>query len=95
MDFDILGSGTSGDVYASKPGTVMFIKESSNENCNIAPPDPCWKKANMVVVQHSASEYTWYVHLAYNSVTVSVGNVIGFGTKIGVEGTTGYASGVH
>jgi murein DD-endopeptidase MepM/ murein hydrolase activator NlpD len=95
VDFDIRGGGISGDVFASRPGTVVFVKESSNSSCSIAPPDPCWKKANMVVVQHGTGEYSWYVHLAYNSVAVSVGNTVGFGTKIGIEGQTGYASGVH
>jgi len=97
LDFNIEGTGISGDVYASKPGTVVFVKESNNDpSCSTPPTDgPCWKKANMVVIQHSASEYSWYVHLAYNSVPVSVGNQVGFGTKIGVEGATGFASGVH
>jgi murein DD-endopeptidase MepM/ murein hydrolase activator NlpD len=92
VDFDILGSGTSGDVYASKPGTVVFVKESSNNGCCDF---SCWEKANMVVVKHSDGEYSWYVHLAHNSVPVSVGDQVGFGTKIGVEGNTGYACGVH
>jgi murein DD-endopeptidase MepM/ murein hydrolase activator NlpD len=92
VDFDILGSGASGDVYASKPGTVVFIKESSSAGCCDL---SCWQQANMVVVQHSEGEYSWYVHLAHNSVPVSAGDTIGFGTKVGVEGDTGYACGVH
>lgn len=80
------------DVYASKPGTVVFVKESSNHGaCNF----DVWRSANMVVVQHSATEYTWYVHLAYNSVPVNVGDSVSFGTKIGVEGGTGYSCGDH
>lgn len=82
----------SGVVYASKPGTVVFVKESSNYSC---PYLYCWQYANMVVIQHSASEYSWYVHLAYNSVEVSVGDTVGFGKKIGIQGTTGYSSGDH
>ena len=35
------------------------------------------------------------MHLAPNSVPVRVGDRIGYGTVIGVEGETGYASGVH
>lgn len=86
VDFDI-----PGDVYASKPGTVVFVKESSSfGECNFN----SWRYANMVVVQHG-SEYSWYVHLAPNSVPVSVGDTIGFGTKVGVEGSTGYACGAH
>jgi hypothetical protein len=95
IDFDIQGLAASGDVYASKPGTVVFVKQSSNTTCSTPAPDPCWKKSNMVVVQHASGEYSWYVHLVYNSVPVTVGQNIGFGTKIGVEGRTGYSTGVH
>lgn len=95
VDFDILGNAAAGEVYASKPGTVVFVKESSNTNCLIPPPDPCWKKANMVVVQHGDAEYSWYVHLAFQSAPVEVGDVVDFGVMVGVEGETGFASGVH
>ncbi|MEW5988728.1 MAG: M23 family metallopeptidase [Chloroflexota bacterium] len=95
VDFDILGNAAAGAVYASRPGTVVFVKESSNTSCLIPPPDPCWKKANMVVVQHSDSEYTWYVHLAFQSVPVEVNDLVDFGVQIGVEGETGYSSGIH
>ena len=87
-----------GAVYASKPGRVVFIKESSNQNCTQAPPDPCWQRANMVVIQHGPSEYTWYVHLAQNSVPVWLGSYVEAGTRIGTEGATGYtipANAVH
>jgi len=92
IDFNIYGTDA---IYASKPGTVVFVKESSSANCTTPPPDLCWKKANMVVIQHGPSEYSWYVHLAYNSVPVNVGSYVGLGTKIGLEGSTGYASGKH
>ena len=81
-----------GDVFASKPGTVVFVKGSSNSGCCRF---SCWQQANMVVIQHGSSEYSWYVHLAHNSVPVSVGDTVGFGTKIGVEGNTGYSCGAH
>ncbi|MGQ9683064.1 MAG: M23 family metallopeptidase [Anaerolineae bacterium] len=92
VDFDIRGLVAAGDVYASKPGTVVFVKESSQAGgCSYGYSG----KQNVVVVQHGPQEYTWYVHLAYNSVPVEVGQTVGFGTKIGVEGDTGYACGVH
>jgi len=84
---------TSNDaLYATKPGQVVFVKESSNTNCTQAPPDPCWRRANMVVIQHTPNEFTWYVHLAFNSVPVTVGSYVEPGTRIGTEGATGYTS---
>lgn len=80
----------SNDVYASKPGTVVFVKEvSSTGACDIN----FWPYANMVVVQHGVGEFSWYVHLAQNSVPVKVGDQIGYGTKIGEQGNTGFACG--
>jgi murein DD-endopeptidase MepM/ murein hydrolase activator NlpD len=92
IDFTIQNDG----VYASKPGTVLYIKESSPN-----PPAPecnndgvTWRKGNYVVIKHSATDYTWYVHLAYNSVPVQVGDAVGFGTRIGTEGRTGFTCGL-
>lgn len=92
LDFDILGLQAAGTVYASKPGTVVYVKQDSNRgSCNWND----WPYANMVVVQHGPAEFSWYVHLAYNSVPVRVGDRVEWGTKIGIEGNTGYACGVH
>jgi hypothetical protein len=92
VDFDIRGLAASGDVLASKPGTVVFVKESSSAGaCTFS----AWKQANMVVVQNGPNEYSWYVHLAFNSVPVSVGDAVSSGARLGIEGSTGFACGVH
>jgi murein DD-endopeptidase MepM/ murein hydrolase activator NlpD len=85
-----------GDIYSSKPGRVAFIKESSpdpDEPCSNF--EACWRKANVVVIQHGPQEYSWYLHLAYNSVpdNIYVGLDIPAGVKIGVQGRTGYTWG--
>lgn len=94
VDFDIQGLAATGDVLASKPGVVVFVKESSNAGAcgNFS---SVWRQANMVVVQHGPNEYSWYVHLAYDSVPVSMGDVVSAGAKLGVEGDTGFACGKH
>lgn len=94
VDFDIQGLAATGDVLASKPGVVVFVKESSNAGAcgNFS---SVWRQANMVVVQHSPNEYSWYVHLEHNSVPVNVGDVVSAGAKLGVEGDTGFACGKH
>ena len=92
IDFDILGNAASGQVLASKAGVVVFVKQSSAVGC---PSMLCWQQSNLVVVEHGPAEYSWYVHLAPDSVPVRVGDRVGFGSVIGVEGETGFASGVH
>lgn len=97
VDFNIwVGDNryASGTVVAAKNGTVVFVKESSNSGCSDI---SCWRQANMVIIRHSSNEYSWYVHLAYQSVpdNVYVGASIPSGTPIGVEGSTGYSTGVH
>jgi murein DD-endopeptidase MepM/ murein hydrolase activator NlpD len=94
VDFDIQGLASQGDVLASKAGTVVFVKESSNSGAcgNFS---TIWRQANMVVIEHAPGELSWYVHLAWNSVPVNVGDVVAAGTKIGIEGDTGYACGIH
>jgi len=100
VDFAIWrdGDGSSADLLvAAKDGVVRFVKASS--------PDPprgclsitCWRKANAVVIQHAADEYSWYVHLAYKSVPshIQPGARVERGAVIGRQGMTGWSSGVH
>lgn len=91
-DFDIQGLAAAGQVCASKPGTVVFVKQSSHEGAC----DPSARgKENLVVIQHDSGEYSWYLHLAPGSVQVRVGQRVGYGTVLGLEGSTGYACGTH
>jgi hypothetical protein len=94
VDFDIENGGESGDVVAAKDGVVKFRKDVSI----FGSPDPNdWTWANLVVIQSAPSEYVWYMHLLNGSIpySVQVGSFIKRGQKIGVEGATGWASGVH
>jgi len=95
LDFDIQGSGTSGDVLAAKSGTVRFRKDTSDTSCQ---PSSCsWQYANIVVIEHSSAEYSWYMHLAPGSIPSGIqeGAYVNQGDKIGVEGRTGWSTGVH
>lgn len=90
--------GIDRSIYASKAGKVVFVKEVSSDslhNCQIAPPDPCWMKANMVVIEHAPGQLSWYVHIKQNSVPVILGSWVSQGTKIAEEGNTGFSSGPH
>jgi murein DD-endopeptidase MepM/ murein hydrolase activator NlpD len=108
VDFNIWGDDWSSNEYANgyvaaaRDGTVVYVKESStHQGTNNT--DKSWWKANMVVLGHGAcsggsfSEYSWYVHLAHNSVPEHVypGRTIKAGEIVGQEGDSGYAEGVH
>jgi murein DD-endopeptidase MepM/ murein hydrolase activator NlpD len=84
-------------IYNTKAGTVVFIKESSPDPDDVCDVYDCWRKANVVVVQHGPEEYSWYVHLAYNSVpdNIHVGLQIPPGVQIGRQGRTGWTTGDH
>jgi murein DD-endopeptidase MepM/ murein hydrolase activator NlpD len=85
-------------VYSTKAGTVVFIKESSPNPVEICEAfDDCWRRANVVVIQHGPEEYSWYVHLAHNSVpdNLYIGMPIPAGVKVGVQGQTGWTTGEH
>jgi len=92
VDFDIQGLAAAGQVLATKPGQVVFVKQSSREGaCDPA----AFGYENLVVIQHDTGEYSWYLHLAAGSVPLQVGQQVGYGALVGVEGATGYACGVH
>ncbi|PTQ55094.1 MAG: putative peptidase [Candidatus Carbobacillus altaicus] len=48
---------------------------------------------NLVKISHGNGYVTWYAHLS--SISVSVGQQVAKGQKIGVMGETGNATGVH
>ncbi|HEX8742319.1 MAG TPA: peptidoglycan DD-metalloendopeptidase family protein [Thermoleophilaceae bacterium] len=48
---------------------------------------------NLVVIQHRLGFQTWYAHLS--SVSVSAGQGVSGGTRIGAVGSTGHSTGPH
>jgi len=79
-------------VRAAKGGTVVFRKEVSNDGCQDI---SCWFQANLVVLRHSNNEYSWYMHLAHNSIPdeVQEGSEVEQGAILGEQGRTGYTVG--
>lgn len=54
-----------------------------------------YNKANYVIVRHANGRESVYVHLAWRSVLVSVGEYVTRGQVIAQSGMTGYASYPH
>ena len=81
---DITG-GSGCDIVASKSGTVQKILHGDEKN---------WQGyGNGVVINHGDGYYTHYAHMSY--VSVSQGQYVNQGQKIGGMGATGNATGVH
>jgi len=79
-------------LVASAAGTVVMVKENSNES---ACDSSYANKGNYVVIQHDDGSQTLYLHLSYNSVSVSKDEYVSQGQPIGLSGQTGYSCGAH
>jgi len=101
LDFDIGGSGSAGQIRAAKSGRIVFRKDTSRTSCipptSQTPPTCNWQYANMIVIQSAPNEYVWYMHIAPNSIPVSLqeGSTVDQGAILGIEGNTGWATAVH
>ena len=89
IDFDLL-EGT--EFTAMRNGTVVFIKEDSNEGGA----DKSFEdKANFIWVLQSDNSIAKYVHLQQNGAIVNLGDSVKAGDVLGYSGNTGYTSGPH
>ena len=110
IDFDLWKNGVvsnSGDIASAKGGKVKFAKDSGTTTCELigsqwyyrGTSTLCpWTEANLIVIEHTTSEYSYYLHLAPGSIPSAlktVGASVNAGQKIGEEGNTGWSDGVH
>ena len=89
LDFN-MEEGT--EIYSSRAGIVVEIEERySNGGKNRSFID----KANYVTILHDDGTFSQYSHLRKNGVTVSIGQKVKVGERIGYSGSTGYVTGPH
>ena len=89
IDFD-MKVGTK--VCASRPGTVIAVKEDSDTGCKTA---KCKAHANYVLIYHEDGTFASYVHLKKDGAAVETGEQVRAGQVIGLSGNTGWSSGPH
>ncbi len=87
-------TGYTATVVAAKSGVVMYAKDVSGTGGSGSGYSGY---ANGVVIRHAPGEYSWYWHLAKDSVPSDVqpGQFIEAGTVIGWMGSTGFSTGPH
>lgn len=89
---DIVKEGHVPDnIVAHSNGTVIQVINNCKYNTKNNPSNP----GNMVVIEHDNGYRTRYLHLAYGTIKVSVGQRVSKGQVLGYMGNTGYSFGAH
>ena len=89
---DIVREGYQLDnIVAHSDGTVVQVIS----NCNVNTPDDPTNPGNMVKIDHGNGYQTRYLHLAYGTVKVAVGQKVSKGQVLGYMGNTGNSFGGH
>jgi murein DD-endopeptidase MepM/ murein hydrolase activator NlpD len=81
---DLVGPSNA-RVRAAAAGTVVYVGWNWADG-----PDPAW----IVVIAHSGNTRSWYAHMQPTR-PVSVGEHVSKGEVIGIQGSTGHATGAH
>ena len=81
---DLVGPSNA-KIKAAAAGTVVYVGWNWADG-----PDPAW----IVVIAHSGNLRTWYAHMQPTR-PVTVGEVVAKGEVIGIQGSTGHATGAH
>ena len=79
------------NITAHSDGTVVQVIKNINVNTSNQPTNP----GNMVRIDHGNGFQTRYLHLAYDTVSVNVGDKVSRGQILGFMGNTGNAFGAH
>ncbi|MGH2692843.1 MAG: peptidoglycan DD-metalloendopeptidase family protein [Actinomycetota bacterium] len=92
IDFEV-PSGTSVPIYAAGPGTVIQATEDCPDTTEDGAHTDCNEgKGNFVEITHPDGRRSRYQHLRQASVTVSVGDHVCRGCRIGRSGWSGNVS---
>ena len=79
------------NITAHSDGIVVQVIKNVNANTPNEPTNP----GNMVRIDHGNGFQTRYLHLAYGTVNVNVGDRVRRGEILGYMGNTGYSFGGH
>jgi len=93
------GNGVGGtNIIAAKDGIVIYPTSAEltqfADNGYVGNPEG-GGFGNYVVIQHSDGNYTYYAHMAQNSITVMAGDNVRQGQVIGKMGHSGSSTGTH
>lgn len=79
-------------IYAARAGTVIDLQQKNSRG---GPSRKYAEYANYIIILHEDGTTGEYFHLKQNGVTVSLGEKVKAGQKIGYSGNTGFSSLPH
>ncbi len=82
------------DFFAMRPGTVIYIKQDSTENCTSGLLK-CEAHLNKILILHKDGSIAEYLHIKANSSKLNNGDTVMAGDYLAQSGNTGYSFGPH
>jgi MYXO-CTERM domain-containing protein len=89
------GMDAGRDLVAAADGSVIYSNDGEYDRCDTGNCEGGSGFGNYVKLQHADGRYTYYAHMKQWSVTVSAGDWVACGTKLGEVGSSGYSTGPH
>jgi MYXO-CTERM domain-containing protein len=89
------GMDAGRDLVAAADGTVIYANDGEYDRCDSGDCSGGSGFGNYVKLQHADGKYTYYAHMRQWTVTVSAGDWVACGTKLGEVGSSGYSTGPH
>lgn len=89
-----IAAGGDNEIVAARSGTIVAAQSNTcppshgRDNCN-------YGMGNYVQIQQDDGRYSTYMHMRYGSLTVTKGQYIRQGDKIGMMGSSGNSTGQH
>lgn len=93
---DLISGTSNRSVRAVARGKVIQAENRMMDNFIVNEKSPVSEWAgNYIILEHGNGYTSRYSHLAYNSLNVSVGDIVEEGRIMADEGESGYANGIH
>lgn len=83
------------DIVASAPGFVDFVNDGEFDRCTSGTCEGGGGFGNFVKLKHPDGKNTFYAHLKQGSTTVTAGQRVTCGQKLGEMGSSGNSTGPH
>ena len=89
------GMDAGRDIVAAADGVVYATNDGEYDECSSGACSGGSGYGNYVILSHDDGKKTYYAHLKKWSVTVSAGQTVSCGDKLGEMGSSGYSTGPH